>query len=614
MLHFGALKNERVRIYQLFVRLFGNLNGTQKTNGTLEENGVGKFSDINEAALSSLAEMGFTHIWLMGVLQQATWTDYSAIREPADDPDLLKGLAGSPYAIRDYFDVCPDYADHPAARVAEFTALVDRIHAHDMQVLIDFVPNHVARSYHSNVKPELDFGAHDDRSKFFDVRNNFFYLPGEPPLRLPTFENGQPLSPTCKVLGDKCDGFFEGEKTFGRVTGNNVSSWRPRIHDWYETVKLNYGYDFLHGEKTDFHSAATPDTWEKMDTVLDYWQSLGVDGFRCDMAHMIPVEFWSWAIGRARGRKENAFFVAEAYNSDPAKVPGISPNVMTDLLACGFDAVYDDPTYKTLKRIYDGPGWANDIDGALGDKFVFERSLRYAENHDEVRLAGKGMWGDIGMEVGRSIAAILFGLSRGPVMVYNGQEVGEPASGAAGFSGDNARTTIFDYWSMPELAKWVNNHRFDGEGLSDAQKDLRDFYKRLLRLIDEPAFRDGNFYGLNPANANSANFGRVGGDPSGGHWVYAFLRCHHASAQRFLIVVNLHRRVAFEKMLVRIPSEALEFARLPIDLATTLVFHERLGGKVKLSASTEHIAKSGLEIPAIPPLTAFYFEIQSAVP
>ena len=131
-------------IYQLMVRTFGNTNETRKTNGTLEENGCGKFNDINQAALVSLKQMGFTHVWLTGVLEQASGTAYPD--RPADAPDILKGIAGSPYAIKDYFDVCPDYAVKPANRLAEFKACVDRCHALGLKVIIDFVPNHVARS------------------------------------------------------------------------------------------------------------------------------------------------------------------------------------------------------------------------------------------------------------------------------------------------------------------------------------------------------------------------------------------------------------------------------------------------------------------------------------
>jgi len=613
---------ERVRIYQLFVRLFGNINETRKPNGTLAENGAGKFDDINETALASLKDMGFTHLWLTGVLQQATSTDYTSIGRPADDADLLKGLAGSPYAIKDYFDVCPDYANDPAHRLNEFKALLDRIHAAGMKALIDLVPNHVARSYNSSVMPESNFGATDDRTKFFDPRNNFYYLTPDssgPPLRLPTVSNGLPVSPTCKVAGMRCDGLFEGEKNLGRVTGNNVASWTPGLNDWWETVKLNYGWDFVAHKAahptTEAPGVPIPDTWTKMDQIVDYWQSAGVDGFRCDMAHMVPLEFWAWIITKARTRKPGTYFIGEAYDNDPAKIPsGSGNNVLVDLLHAGFDAVYDAPTYRALKKIYDGPGWANDLDAACCDDLLFKSSLRYAENHDEVRLAASGQWRNAGMDVGRAVCGILYGLSRGPVMLYNGQEVGEPAAGSAGFGGGNGRTTIFDYWSMPELAKWVNQHRYDGGGLSAQQKSLRAFYKKLLTLAGEPAFRDGDFFALNPANNGNPLFGRMDGEPASGHWLYAFLRYAPAGGQRFLVVVNLHQEITFKNVRVLFPVKAMGAIGIPIEPGKAgdgqLQFVERIESRMTLCEKTGEFATNrSLDIPEIPPLTPCYFEI-----
>ena len=619
----------RPRIYQLFVRLFGNTNETRQPNGTLAANGVGKFNDINAAALASLHELGFSHVWLTGVLQQATGTDYAAIGEPADDPDLLKGIAGSPYAIKDYFDVCPDYAVEPKNRLTEFKALLQRLHKHRLKALIDFVPNHVARSYHSDIKPEIDFGRNDDREKFFDPGNNFFYLKPDangPPLHLPTCQDGVAISPTCKLDGMKCDGLFSGETDFGRVTGNNVVSWKPGLGDWYETVKLNYGYDFSDPAKArrDYPNALTPDqtvpdTWTKMDQVIAYWQEMGVDGFRCDMSHMEPPEFWKWLIHRARERSPNVFFIGEAYDSDPAKVPGSDPvisqlhggksNVMFDLLDAGFDAVYDDPSYKAVKNIYDGSGWANDLDRVRSDDFIFENSIRYAENHDEVRLAGRGNWGGIGMKVGRPVAAILYGSGRGPVMLYNGQEVGEPAAGAEGFGGDDARTSIFDYWSMPELLKWTNGHKYDGAQLSKEQESLRRDYKKLIQLTNEPAFREGGFFGLNAANNSNPHFGQVGSEPAGGHWLYAFLRVDPVSRQRFLVVVNLHPREELQSTKIIFPREAVELLRFAPG-ENKLRLSEKMAGQIDLSVTRSALeGGNGLALPPLAPLTAYFFEI-----
>jgi glycosidase len=665
--------DSKMRIYQLFVRLFGNTNETRKQNGTLAENGVGKFKDINEAALKSLRQSGFTHVWLTGLLQQATATDYSSIGQPADDPDLLKGLAGSPYAIKDYFDVCPDYAVDPKKRLEEFKELLNRIHAHGMKALIDFVPNHVARSYNSDVKPDQNFGlkgnggAGDDMSVFFSPRNNFFYLtPGSdgPPLRLPTCKDGQPISPTCKAIaniggttsqnaGDLgiragsssvsspsmgrdrahpsvCDGLFDGEKDHGKVTGNNQPSWTPGINDWYETVKLNYGFDFTKPDKSvrEYPNAnapdkALPDTWNKMDSVLAYWQALGVDGFRCDMSHMVPPEFWNWAISRARSRHRDVVFIGEAYDNDPAKVPGVDPiisqlhggksNVMFDLLDAGFNAVYDDPTYRAIKKIYEGPGWANDIDGGRPDAFIFDNSLRYAENHDEVRLASKSQWGSVGMKVGVPVSAILYGLSNGPVMLYNGQEVGEPGAGREGFGDEDSRTTIFDYWSMPEMVKWVDGHKYDGGRLSNEQKDLRSFYGRLVNLLGERAFRGGESLPLNAANRDNVNYGRLPKEEASGHWLYSFVRYDPVSGQRFVVAVNLNPTTSLRDIQIKLPEAVL--ARIGLmtpDRGATISVKDRLNAAPLVDAQLNagYLRDSGLPIAEIPPLTACYLEIK----
>ncbi len=634
----SRLTGDKVRIYQLLVRLFGNTNERRKQNGTLAENGVGKFNDINDAAIASLQRLGFTHIWLTGVLQQATATDYSKFGQPADDPDLLKGLAGSPYAIKDYFDVCPDYAVRPEKRLEEFKALVARIHQHGMKAMMDFVPNHVARSYNSDVKPELNFGtkgnngAGDNTSVFFSAGNNFFYLiPDQngPPLHLPTVKNGTAVSPTCQTIAglpqrQQCDGLFQGETKFGRVTGNNKASWTPGIDDWYETIKLNYGYDFTNPSSREYPNANTPDkplpdTWQKMDQVLAYWQSFGIDGFRCDVAHMVPSEFWSWAFHRARERRPDAFFMGEAYPNDPVEVKPIDPvisklaadksRVMIGLLSAGFNAVYDDPTYRAIKKMYEQSGWANDIDNARPVDFVADNALRYAENHDEVRLASKSQWGGVGKKAGPAICAILYGLSRGPVMLYSGQEVGEPADGVEGFGANDSRTSIFDYWSMPEFVKWVDDHKFDGARLSDEQKALRDSYGRLLNLLNEPAFRDGDFIPLNALNRDNVKFGRLPNDHASGHWLYAFLRTDVVTKQTFLVVVNLNPSSSLTDVRVQLPPTVF----LKTTSQSDIVVQDRLNPKplVDLKSTIGLVRDSGIPIAEIPAMTACYLEMKT---
>jgi glycosidase len=591
-----------VCIYQLMVRHFGNVNEARVPGGGIDQNGCGNFADINAAALRSLGEMGFTHLWLTGVLEQASATAYPG--RPADDPDILKGKAGSPYAIRDYFDVSPDYARQPARRLVEFRALLRRCEQHGLKVLIDLVPNHVARSYHSDVLPGLTFGRDDDRRMFFRRDNNFFYLSegdpgGGPPLKLPAVDR------------PGCDGAFPPEAETGRVTGNNVRSWAPSIHDWYETVKLNYGHDYTTGRDTghlpgpEAAVGEVPDTWRKMDAVVDYWQQMGVGGFRADMAHMVPLEFWRWMIQRAREREANMFFMAEAYDGDPAKLT--DGNVLDELLACGFDAVYDDQTHDLVRGIYEGPKWANDIDRVVPHGGRLHGSVRYAENHDEVRLANPRRWGGIGMKVGKPVSAILFGIGRGPMMIYNGQEVGEPAAGAEGFGGDDGRSSIFDYWSLPELAKWTNQHQYDGGRLSPGQHDLREWYGRLLKLCAEPAFARGKFQPLNGCNEHNPDFGRLGGEAASGHWVYSFLRLEaDPGGQRFLVVANLHGHETLKGVRVRIPDRVVE--ELSAE-GKPLTFTDRLGSGWSGTAEAALLPASGLALPALPPCSALYLEV-----
>lgn len=538
---------DRPRIYQLLVRTFGNQNLNRKPFGTIEENGCGKFADIDDAALSSLKDMGITHLWLTGVLEQASTTAYPD--RPADHPALVKGRAGSPYAIRDFFDVSPDYALDPGHRLEEFDALISRCHRHGFRVLIDFVPNHVARSHASDVRPEFDFGIHDDTSVFFHRDNHFFYLQeshpgGGPPLVLPQKEGEPPY-----------------EEWHGRVSGNNVVDWSPGFHDWYETAKINYGHDFTMGRDTghlprkDAALTDVPRSWRWMDEVIAWWQGRGVDGFRVDMAHLVPMEFWYWLLRRAHQRKQGVYFMAEAYDNDPAKMT--DDHVLDALLEAGFDAVYDDPAYDLLMGLYDEGKWCNDLDALIFTGERFHRSLRYGENHDEVRLAHPREWGGVGMGVGRPVCAALFAMGRGPLMIYHGQEVGEDAVGDSGFAGDNARTTIFDYWSLPSLVSWMNGGRWDGGCLTSDQKELREWYARLLRLMGQPAFEHGEFYGLNFANRENPYFGRIEGESVSGHWLYAFLRHDPDSGQAFLAVVNFHPWHVMRDVKIIIPPDAL---------------------------------------------------------
>ena len=532
-------------IYQLFVRHFSNFNTGGVPWGTREENGCGTFAAVTDAALEQLARMGVTHLWFTGVLRHATQTSHPGL--PADPACVVKGVAGSPYAVTDYFDVDPDLAENVETRREEFAALLRRCRRWGMVPMMDFIPNHVSRCYQSTVRPGSNFGQQDDTLSFFARDNAFYYL-----------------KPYQGVAMQLPGGEFEPERGRGRVTGNNVASWSPGDYDWYETVKLNYGVDYRHGS----HAAETlpgllapeyaiPRTWQLMNEVVAYWQNLGVGGFRCDMAHMVPLPFWRWLIAHARLRDRSVFFAAEGYDDHLKLVEG---PVHAALLSAGFDGVYDGLAYEALRRLYEGGSWANDLDARHRESdALFRGGVRYIENHDEPRITAPQYWGGVGGCVTRAAMVAQYASSAGPVLVYNGQEVGEVPGGPGGYGGDNGRTSIFDYTHLPRLQHWSNQGRYDGALLTPAEEELRAFTVRLLTLLQHPALAQGGFYGLNWANRDTPDYGRLPGDAVSGRHFYAFLR-HSCKARATLLVVCNLSPTETASTSVHIPSTAREWA------------------------------------------------------
>ncbi len=529
-------------IYQLFVRHFSNTEHNGVQNGTIETNGCGTFNGVTEEALRSLARMGCTHVWLTGVLRHATQTAHPGV--PAQPKSIVKGIAGSPYAVVDYFDVDPDLASDPALRMTEFEALVQRCRLVGLVPLMDFIPNHVSRAYHAEGEGHEDFGEGDDKNVFFSAEQGYFYLTANcegdgPPLMLP-------------------DGVFEGERSFGRVTGNNAATWTPDACDWYETVKLNYGYNFMAGLASlrllpDWMSPKhkVPKTWRIMDDILAFWQEKGIGGFRCDMAHMVPMAFWKWALSHARVRRSSVFFMAEAYN-DHMKTTYEDP--CAALLEAGFNAVYDSACFHLAENVYLGGNWANDFDRLFrSDPKYMSHGVRYIENHDEPRVCSPKAWNGVGHKVMPAVMTLVYASGKGPVLVYNGQEVGERAEGPGGYGGDNGRTSIFDYTCLPRLQPWVEAG-FDADALPPDAAKLRDFHCRLLPILQHPALERGDFYGLNWANMKNPTFGKEPADESSGHWTYAILRHHGASTA--LVVGNLSPDINFYNLRVSIPQHA----------------------------------------------------------
>lgn len=532
--------NNKFIIYQLLPRLFGNTNTTNKFYGSIEENGCGKFNDITAKALSEIKDLGATHIFYTGIIEHATMTDHYVYGIKPDDPDVVKGRAGSPYAVKDYYDVDPDLAVDVANRMAEFEALIKRTHDNGLKVIIDFIPNHVARTYASDAKPARvrDIGQDDDKTRAFDPKNDFYYIPGQSFVVPPGYNpGGDGFSSPLK------DGKFD--ETPAKATGNDVFSAAPTIDDWFETAKLNYGVDFTDNKKTYFDPL--PPLWDKLHDILNFWAQKGIDGFRCDMIEFVPAEFWAWLIAKLKMAHPQLIFIGEAYQV------GLYNKYIAE---GGFDYLYDksglyDAVKKLTRNQPDGTAW--DINNVWNNQTngIEQHMLRFMENHDEQRIANADFAGDAWYAVPGMIVTAT--LNTGPVMIYSGQEVAEPANGSRGFS-INGHTSIFDYCGVPEHQKWLNNGLFDGGQLSAEQKNLRNFYRTLLNIAqNNEAIYAGEFYELMLANQYQPGFNER---------LYIYLR--YTGTQRILIIVNFNRERC--QLTVKLPDDLINKLNLSGDI------------------------------------------------
>lgn len=480
----------KIVIYQIFTRLFGNSVSARIKNGTKNENGCGKMNFFDESVLGNIRKLGITHVWYTGIIRHATKTDYSSYGIPRQHPAVVKGNAGSPYAIADYYDVDPDLADDVDGRMNEFLSLVERTHNAGMKVVIDFVPNHVARQYRSVVKPKKvrDLGQDDDRNMGFSPKNNFYYCPGE--AFAPYFD-----------LKDGAEQPYEEYPA--KATGNDCFTSHPGVCDWFETVKLNYGVDYCDAGGRSFHFVPKPDTWAKMLDILLFWCGKGIDGFRCDMAEMVPAEFWDWAIGQVKRAYPDVIFIGEVYN----------PSLYDRYIASGFDFLYDKVgMYDCLKGVIRHERAASDITYQwqnVGDKQG--RMLYFLENHDEQRIASDYFAGCGERAFPGMIVCAL--MQRNPLMIYAGQEYGEKGMDDEGFSGKDGRTTIFDYWTVESLYSAY----IDSRTQTKQQKSLYAEYVKLMNIVGhEKVVSDGSFFDLEYANIGRKDFD--------GNRQYAFLR------------------------------------------------------------------------------------------
>ncbi|MBP5408978.1 MAG: alpha-amylase family protein [Prevotella sp.] len=507
---------EKVIIYQVFTRLYGNRNTTRQENGSIEENGCGKMADFSSEVLKDIAQMGVSHIWYTGIIRHATTTDYTAYGIPRQHSAVVKGRAGSPYAITDYYDVDPDLAVNVKERMQEFEQLVVRTHEAGLKMVIDFVPNHVARQYHSICKPQgvKDLGEDDNPNCGFDpVHNNFYYCPG------------QRLVPYFDLYHGEEEPYIEEP---AKATGNDHFDNTPNKNDWYETVKLNYGVDYYAGGIG--HFEPIPDTWKKMTDILLFWASKGIDAFRCDMAEMVPAEFWAYATKIVKKKYKNIVFIGEVYN----------PQEYRRYIASGFDWLYDKVgMYDTMRNVICHHAPASAISGAWQQTDdIRDHMLYFLENHDEQRIASDFFAADAVKGIPAMIASLL--MQQNPFMLYAGEEYGECGMDKEGFSGNDGRTTIFDYWSIDTLCRAAEKK------LTAKEKKLFDIHKRVMMLArKEKAIREGVFFDLMYVNGSLEH-------------QYVFLR--KAGRDLLLVAVNFDDyAVAID---INIPAHAFDFLKV----------------------------------------------------
>ena len=514
------MASHKIIVYQIFTRLFSNRNTARIENGSLIENGCGKMNDFTPTVLKNIRAMGVSHIWFTGVIRHATQTDYSAYGIPTQHPEVVKGRAGSPYAIADYYDIDPDLAEDVPNRMKEFEALVERVHQAGMKVIIDFVPNHVAREYKSICKPEgvKDLGEEDDTSMHFSTKNNFYYCWGQP-LDLSSISHSTLHTPHSTYSENPA-----------RATGNDQFSNQPSANDWYETVKLNYGIDYCDAGGRSEHFSPIPNTWGKMTDILLFWAGKGIDGFRCDMAEMVPAAFWTWATDKVKYQYPEMLFIGEVYD----------PNQYRTYIGAGFDYLYDKVgMYDCIRDVICGRRSTTDITSqwqATDD--IRNHMLYFLENHDEQRIASDFFAGKAEKGIPGLIVSVL--LQQNPFMLYAGQEYGERGMDEEGFSGKDGRTTIFDYWCVDTLT------RAEQRKLTKEEKALKAMYDKVLNIArSEKSVAEGASFDLMYVNQQYQR-------------QYAFLR--KSDTEVLLVVANFEEQSA--DMDVTIPAHAFDYLQI----------------------------------------------------
>ena len=501
-------KEQGARIYQLAVRTF-------LASGSGSRN-AGRLSYLTEERLLRIKELGTDYIWLTGVLEHAT--------PQSVDPDVVKGNAGSYYAVYDNWDVSAQIGD-----LDEFSALVERAHKVGLRVLMDFVANHTARVHRTDIacKESVDFGRSDRKDRPFDAQNNYYYTSGD-----------QKLVPPYQANADGVDGIFDIDlqspgiqaEVPAKVTGNDVTTYRPSISDWFETVKLNYGYD-LFGKQP--HYSPTPRTWLQMTDVAKYWLQKGVDGFRVDFAHAVPMEFWRYFAGELKNLQPNVFLLAEAYEKDAMRLPGFSYQA---LFQAGFDSVYNSTMYWRQREQAQSAGTldhAGYLNTPAGRPEVLRRGYsftHYVENHDELRTASRHFAPGVATKMQRAELgfnySVYAALLPGHFLLHGGQELTEDAGVFGNFAGDNGRTSIFDFVYQQYIRRWLY------EGVPSWMREFRAKYQKLLNLKGERPFRRSHSY----ERSSFRDLIEVNRFKAQSPWVAAYVRYDLAGA--YIVVSN----------------------------------------------------------------------------
>ncbi len=522
---------------------------------------MGKMNDFDAATLKLIKNMGVTHVWYTGVIRHASQTDYSMQGIPCQHAEVVKGKAGSPYAITDYYDIDPDLAVDVDKRMQEFEALIERTHQAGLKVIMDFVPNHVAREYKSICKPKgvKDLGEGDDTNMHFSIQNNFYYLWGQP-LDLKEVRAGRTIEDTTpkgelQLFHSIVNEPYEEKPA--RATGNDQFSACPSCNDWYETVKLNYGIDYCDAGGRSEHFNPIPDTWNKMTDILLFWAAKGVDAFRCDMAEMVPATFWFWATDKVKFRYPDIKFIGEVYN----------PAEYRNYIGAGFDWLYDKVgMYDCIRDVICGHRRAGDITAqwqATDD--IRQHMLYFLENHDEQRVASDFFAGNARKGIPGHLVSVL--LQKNPYMLYAGQEYGERGMDKEGFSGVDGRTTIFDYWCVDTLRRGY----FDRRKRTKEEKELQALYQQIMLMANkEKAVCEGDTFDLMYVNQHLADR------------QFSFLR--KAGKELLLIVANFSdEKKAIDVFLPAHAFDALDIPETEIT-ATDLLSKETL--KIVLRADS----------------------------